>query len=54
MQQQMEVVMKRLASVLLVFSTLMGTAGLAFADNSPDTSGIRDLERQNRAGNPGG
>jgi hypothetical protein len=50
----MEVVMKRLASVLLVLSTLMGTAGLAFAVSSPDSGNIRDLERQNRAGNPGG
>jgi hypothetical protein len=50
----MEVIVKKLASILLVLSTLTGAAALAYADNDTNTGNIRDLERQNRAGNPGG
>jgi hypothetical protein len=50
----MEVIVKKLASILLVLSTLTGVAGLAYADNDTNTGNIQNLERQNRAGNPAG
>ena len=46
--------MKTIASILLVLSTLGGVATQALADNTPNTTNLQDLERQNRAGNPGG
>lgn len=46
--------MKTIAAVLLALSTLAGVAAQAYADNDLNTTNLQDMERQNRAGNPGG
>jgi hypothetical protein len=46
-------IMKKIASSLIVFSLLTGITGQAFAANDNNTTNLQDLERHDRAGNPG-
>jgi hypothetical protein len=53
-QRRKEIIMRTIASALLALSVLAGVASPVIAANDTDTTNLQDLERQNRAGNPGG